>query len=136
MKKLTFLSILLFFATSISADVAVIVHPQNNNVMEKSYVKRLFLGKTKTFPDGSPANPINQKENNRATVEFNEKVIEKSSSQIKAYWSKLIFTGRGTPPEQVDSDAEVIRIVSNNLDAIGYIDAGNVNNSVKVVLKF
>jgi hypothetical protein len=42
-------------------------------------------------------------------------------SSIKAYWQKQIFSGRGVPPEEKESDEEVLEYVSKNVGAIGYI---------------
>jgi hypothetical protein len=53
---------------------------------------------------------------------------------MKAYWSKIIFTGRGQPPPSVSSDIEMRKRVSENPAAIGYIDRSLVDNSVRVVL--
>lgn len=55
---------------------------------------------------------------------------------MKAYWSKLVFTGKGTPPQEVPGDAEVKALIGSNPSTIGYIDAGSVDASVKVVHKF
>ena len=47
-----------------------------------------------------------------------------------------MFSGKGKPPKELGSDADVINFVSSNPGAIGYIDAGSVNESVKVVATF
>ncbi len=118
------------------ADVAVIVHPSNNNTLDASELSRIFLGKVKNFPDGSQAVPINQADESPATSEFNSKVLSKSSSQLKAYWSKLVFTGKGTPPKAVTGDGDAISLVSSNPNIIGYVDATKVDASVKVIATY
>jgi len=136
MKKLILISALLILSGNALAEIAIVVHPSNSNAIDANTVKRLYLGKSKSFPDGSQAVPVGQDEDSKVTTEFNEKVLGKSSSQVKAYWSKLIFTGKGTPPKQVANDAEVIKLVANNPNLIGYIDASKADGSVKVVAKF
>ncbi|WP_438865483.1 phosphate ABC transporter substrate-binding protein [Neptunicella sp.] len=135
MKKLltlaTFISTLLFSQLA-SADVAVIVNPANGATISQDEVTKLFLGKDKSFSNGESAVPINQQGD--LSEEFNTKVLNKSGSQIKAYWSKLVFTGKGTPPKEVNSDDEVKKLVAANPNIIGYIDAAKVDASVKVVL--
>jgi ABC-type phosphate transport system substrate-binding protein len=118
------------------AEVAIIVHPSNGDALTEADIVRIFLGKSKSFPSGAPAVPVNQAESTAATEEFNQKVVKKSGSQLKAYWSKLVFTGKGTPPKEVANDAEVINLVANNPNVIGYIDASKVGAGVKVVAKF
>jgi ABC-type phosphate transport system substrate-binding protein len=68
--------------------------------------------------------------------DFEKKVLNKSASQIKAYWSKLVFTGKGTPPKEVSSDAEVINLIKSNPNLIGYVDESSVTGDVKVIATF
>jgi len=57
-------------------------------------------------------------------------------SKLKGHWSKLIFTGKGTPPKEVSTDAEVIELVAANPNIIGYINASSVTDKVKIAGKF
>jgi ABC-type phosphate transport system substrate-binding protein len=118
------------------ASITVIVHPSNNNDLNKSAITRLFLGKTKKFPDGTIAIPLNQDESKNITEEFNSKALKKSSSQLKAYWSKLVFTGKGTPPKNAEDNKAVLDIVAQNPNVIGYISSDIVNDKVKAVTTF
>ncbi|ATD07721.1 MULTISPECIES: phosphate ABC transporter substrate-binding protein [Pseudoalteromonas] len=133
-KKIMTLGLLLASQATL-ADVAVIVNSANASTVDDGTIKKLFLGKSKSFADGSSATPVNQ-DGNAVFDEFNDKVIGKSSSQLNAHWSKLVFTGKGTPPKKLDSDQAVIDFVSSNADAIGYIDASKVTSAVKVIGKY
>lgn len=33
---------------------------------------------------------------------------------LKSYWSKMIFTGRGNPPDTAESDAELRRYLTDD----------------------
>ncbi len=126
----------LAFSSFSFADVSVIVNTANSNSVSDSDISRLFLGKLKKFSDGSSATPINTKTDNAARMELEKKVLNKSSSQIKAYWSKRVFSGKGKPPKELDSDASVLAYIAANPGAIGYVSSGNVNDTVKVVKSF
>lgn len=134
MKKLIGLLILLSPATF--ADVAVIVHPGNAQTFDKSSITRLFLGKDKTFTNRETVFLITQTESTSPTQEFNSKVLEKNAKQLKSHWSRLVFTGKGVPPNEMVSDADVINEVKKNVNAIGYVDAAVVTKEVKVVAVF
>ena len=125
-----------FAASSAIAEVAVIVHPSNAASVDQAEITRLFTGRGTTFNNGSKATPLNLAESAAARGEFDSKVLSKSSSQMKAYWSKLVFTGKGTPPKELTSDAEMKAAVAADATAIGYIDASAVDASVKVLAKF
>ena len=118
------------------ADVAVIVNPSNGDALDQNAISRIFLKKAKAFPSGAQAVPLTLAEGITATDEFNEKVLNKSSAQLTAFWSKLVFTGKGQPPKALASDAEVISAVASDPNAIGYIDANSANDSVRVVATF
>lgn len=135
MKLLTGLFLILF-STFAFAEIAVIVHPSNTATLDSNAIKRIYLGKLKSYSTGRKAIPIAFKEGTKTSEAFNQKVIGKSASQLKAYWSKLLFTGKGTPPKQVSSDAEMLQLISVNPDLIGFIDSSKVSGDVKVVTTF
>lgn len=119
------------------AEVAVIVSASNSNAnMSDKDIAKLFLGKSKSFPDGSQAIPVDQNAGSAARSSFQDKVLGKSDSQLKSYWSRLIFTGKGTPPKESGDDAAIKSLVASNPNTIGYIDASAVDDSVKVLHKF
>ena len=65
---------------------------------------------------------------------FYTKVTSKSAAQVKAAWSRLVFSGKATPPKEVGSSAEVKKLVASNQNAVGYIEKSAVDASVKVLL--
>ena len=136
MKKLILGSILFAASLPCLAGVDVIVHPSNANAVDAGTIKKIFTGKTKSFADGTKAIPITQKDGSAVTDEFNSKVVRKSSSQLKAYWSKLVFTGKGTPPKEAANDAEVVSLVASNPNLIGFVASGTASGDVKVVQSF
>ena len=59
--------------------------------------------------------------------------MDKTPSQLNAYWSRLIFTGKGKPPKQYFDDAEVLETVLEEEDSVGYIDSSSIAEGVKVI---
>lgn len=124
------------FSSFCLAEVVVITHPSLAvTSMTEDDVSRLFLGKSRSFPNGELAVPVNQTEGSATRAKFNETVCKKNASQYKAYWSQLVFTGKATPPKDGGDDAAVKALVAANPNMIGYVDASVVDNSVKVVFK-
>ena len=118
------------------ADVAVIIHPNNDAQLTTEDIAKIYLGKLKRFPNGNLAVPLDRTEGTDIRVKFLESTVGKDETKMKSYWSRLIFTGKGIPPKVVESDEEVRELVSRNPDIIGYIDANAVDNTVKVVATF
>ena len=117
----------------IYAGTAVIINANNNSGIDIDTVKKIYLGKVKAFPDGSRAIPLTFEQGNNIRDAFNNNVLGKSESQYSAFWSKLVFTGKGVPPKEVDNDAAVIELVSQNPSVIGYVDKASVTDAVKVI---
>lgn len=126
----------LLLASTAMAEVSVIVHPSNASVLDKDAISRIFLGKTRGFPGGGDAIPVTFKDGSASSKEFTKSVLSKSPKQLKAYWAKMIFTGKGTPPKQLEQDSEMVDLVSKNPSFIGYVTSGNEGAGVKVVAKF
>lgn len=118
-----------------AADVVAVVSAKNPvTALSKNQVMDIFLGKTSRFPDGSPAVPIDQVEGAAARDAFYASFAGKSSAQLKAHWSKIIFTGRGQPPREVANSIEVRKFIVDNPNAIGYIEQDMVDGSVRALL--
>lgn len=114
-------------------DVAVIVSAKSPvTTLTREQVEQLFLGKVSSFPGGSVAIPLDQVEGSDVRNDFYDKAINKSPSQLKAYWSKLVFTGKAQPPKEIQA-GEIKKLISTNPNAISYIPKSEVDGSVKVV---
>jgi len=117
------------------AEVVAVVSAQSPvTTLSRNQVVDIFLGRMSRFPDGEQAVPIDQEEDSAARDEFYARFAELSSAQVKAHWSKIIFTGRGLPPKTVSNSIEVKKAVVKNPNAIGYIERSLVDHSVKVLL--
>ena len=55
---------------------------------------------------------------------FSKAVHGKPLTAIKAYWQQQIFSGRGTPPPELASDADVLTAIARTPGAIGYVSSG------------
>jgi len=127
-------SLLLSIATAHSEPVVVVVSATSPvSKLDKEQVAILFLGKSSSYPDGSAAVPIEQTDATPAHEEFHKSITEKSASQLKSYWSKMIFSGKGTAPKEVSSNAELLKLLAGNPAMIGYVDKTAADKTVKVV---
>lgn len=132
MKKLT-QSILLASTLAITsfsclAEVVIIVNAKSAAPqMSSEQASQYFLGKSTTFT------PIDQSEGSAIRGEFYKKLADKEASQVKAIWSKLVFTGKGTLPKEVGSSDAMKKAVAADPNAIGYIEKSAVDSTVKVV---
>jgi len=105
MKKLIsalMLSALAAAALPASAEIVVIVSKQNPATrMFSEQASQFFLGKSNLFT------PVDQADGSAIRNEFYKKVADKDAAQVKALWSKLVFTGKATPPKEYPNSADV-----------------------------
>lgn len=112
--------------------VAVVSAKSAISVLDKTQLTDIFLGRITHFPNGATATPIDQ-EGSRIREQFYIKLADQSPAQIKAYWSKIIFTGRGRPPQAVPDSVEMKKVLAANPGAIGYMDSRDVDTSLRVL---
>lgn len=117
-----------------AAVVAVVSVRSPVTTLSKNQVADIFLGKTARFPNGSAAVPVDLAEGTAARDEFYAQFTGKSAAQLKAHWSKIIFTGRGQPPKTVPNSVDTKKLLAGNPNAIAYIDYKDVDASVRVLL--
>ncbi|PRC91877.1 phosphate ABC transporter substrate-binding protein [Solimicrobium silvestre] len=130
-----FFCVALFSAQAALSQVAVVVGAKSDvAALTADQVSSLYLGKTDKFPNGNTAMPLDQATGSAVRNNFYDKVTGKSEAQVKSAWSRLVFSGKGTPPKEVASSAEIKKLVTNNPNTIGYIEKSAVDSSVKVVL--
>jgi ABC-type phosphate transport system substrate-binding protein len=120
---------------TVNADVVAVVAASSPiDTLSKTQVIDIFLGKRTRFPDGSDAVPIDQTQGSVARDEFYLKLATMSPAQVQAFWSKIIFTGRGAPPRIASTVSELKKLLLANPNAIGYLDRSVLDSSFKVVL--
>lgn len=121
-------------AATTEADVVTVVSSKSAvTTLSKKQTADIFLGRSGRFPDVAQAVPIDQADASAVRDEFYNKVADKSRSQVKAHWSRVIFTGRGHPPAMVASSVELKKRLTENPLAIGNIDDSQVDASIRVV---
>ena len=121
-------------AAALAEEVVAVVSAKSAvTALSANQVADIFLGRSTRFPDGTHAVPIDQNEDSPVRDRFYAQFTGKSAAQVKAHWSKIIFTGRGQPPRQASSGAELKKMIADNPQAIGYIDPKLVDSSVRVL---
>ena len=135
LKKITVRGALLLAVGTAHADVVAVVGAKSPaGALTKDQVADIFLGKTGTFPDGSQAVPIDQPQSSAQREEFYTKTTGRSGAQLKSYWAKQVFSGKGAAPKEVPGEDEVKKLLISNPNLIGYIEKARVDATLKIVL--
>jgi len=125
-----------YSAEPIDAHGFVVVHIDNQASLSRDEIRKIFLGKQKSFDNGLNAKPFLLDGNEEVIRHFNQGVILKSNRQMKAYWAKRVFTGKGVSPDTVSTD-QLIQKLNEIPGAIGYLGADvQLNDSLRIVDSF
>ncbi|CAA0081122.1 Uncharacterised protein [BD1-7 clade bacterium] len=116
------------------ANVVVVTHPDNKNMVDLVEIRRMFLGKTKTWDDGSKVQPADLDAGQPGRDTFLKQVVRKSESSLNSYWARMLFSSKGKPPRQFVSPMAMQEWLIKTPGAIGYVDQADLNPSVKVLL--
>jgi hypothetical protein len=125
---LSALMFVLLAAANIRAEEIVVIVNPAAKPLGKEQIADLYLGRS------GGLTPVDQTAGSAIYAEFYKKATGRDISQIKAIWSRILFTGRGLPPKQLPDSAAVKKAVATNLNTVGYIEKSAVDASVKVAL--
>jgi hypothetical protein len=91
--------------------------------VDRSFVARAFLKKVRRWPDGAAIEPVDLDQSSPVRRAWSNDVLSRSIEAVRAYWQQMIFSGRGLPPPEMPSDADVVGYVLSRPGAIGYVSA-------------
>ena len=120
-----------------SASIVLVVNKQNNiSALTKKEVIDIYMGRFKTFPNGQAAIPIDFPQGSSEKRQFYKRLVGKDERKIKAYWSRLLFSGRAKPPAEVEPEKNLIALVSKEVDVLAYMRSSSVTPEMKIVYAF
>lgn len=91
------------------------------SALTKKEVMGLFLGRAKYLPTGDKVKALDFPIASAVRAEFYRALTGKNIADIDAYWARLQYSGRATPPEPIESSELIMQIVSKEKRAIAYL---------------
>ena len=114
--------------------VRMIAHPTRADGMTTADARAIYLKQKLFWRDGQPIIPINLEAGSDGRERFSERVFGQSSRRLARYWNQRYFEAGEFPPATLASEEAVLRFVSQNPNAVGYVTAASLSDSVTVVL--
>jgi hypothetical protein len=113
------LIVIAFSIPLVSYSTVYIVTNQASGVtMMDKQVKRAFLGKIKQWKNGVSVDVCLEEANEEERNKFYSSVLGKTPSAYKAYWNRLLFSGKAAPPKTFGSQQELMSFVASKKGAI------------------
>lgn len=127
---------ILLISAQAQADIVVVVNPNSKlTELTQQQIIDIYMGRTQTLADGSKLVPYDQPMDSAIRVAFYQSLTGKSLASINAYWARLLFTGRASPPRQLSDNMRLVDVIEKDLNAIGYMDSIDLNDRASVVFK-
>jgi ABC-type phosphate transport system substrate-binding protein len=115
--------------------IVVVVNPESGiETLSRSDVINIFLGRFRQLPSGITAQPIDLPVS-PVRAQFYRALVNKEPAEINAYWARLIFSGRTSPPIQTEQPEEVIKALRANPGGIAYMERSTVSSREKIVFE-
>lgn len=129
-----FAALLLLPALTARAEMVVVVNAHSHvERLTREEVVNIYMGRYRKFADGSAAHPLDQAADAPERQAFYRKLLNKSQEEINAYWARLVFSGRTSPPVELKPREVLLKELESDPNAIAYVDRRNLPRGVKVV---
>lgn len=131
--KVVSLAVFLVFAQVHAGEIVVI---GNNNVpkMDTATVQKVYTGKFISV-DGINITPVGVKPGMTARNRFLQNFLNQDEEKYTAYWTVRRYIGKGVPPAELASAADVISYVQVTPGAVGYIDETELKQGMNIIAR-
>lgn len=118
------LRLVLLMLLSLSAQAGeqlVVVISQQSHVQQlnREDLSALYMGNLTTIDAAHELRALDLTDG-EARDSFYSHLLGRSRNQMRAYWSRMVFTGKGKPPRALDA-AAMIEALQNDPHLIGYL---------------
>jgi hypothetical protein len=118
---------------TIASDVKVIANSSVGvSQISPEDLRRVFLVTKTSLADGSHVVPVLLNLSS-AYKAFLQEYIDKTPAGLENYYRSLAFTGKGTMPKMLKTEAAVLEYVKRTKGAIGFVSADAQTEGVKLL---
>ena len=115
-------------------DAPVLVGHATVPRLDATTVQRLYTGRAVEV-GGVPVVVVNLPSGHPLRDRFMAAVMNQDDDKYIAYWTVRKYVGKGTPPRELKSTAEVIGFVQATPGAVGYVAASDLKPGLNVVVR-
>jgi ABC-type phosphate transport system substrate-binding protein len=131
-RKLMFTLLVLCLFDAQAGDIVVIGHGSVGK-LDAATVKGIYAGKVIEV-GGASISAVNMSSGSLRD-RFLRHYLNQEDNKYIAYWTVRSFSGKGIPPKELSSTADVINFVKSTPGGIGYIDESEIKPGMNVVAR-
>lgn len=103
------------------------------NRMSVRELHAIFTMRLRAWPNGLPVKVFVLRDSSPVHIEFAKKIMDMFPYQLRRYWDKLVFSGTGQAPVELESERQVYEHVAKTPGAIGYLPEYLVDSRINIV---
>jgi hypothetical protein len=131
------IALMLMLMTSLAqatGSLAVVVNARCGvAVMTRNEVINVFFGRYRQFFNGREAQPVDLVDDHPVRGQFYRRLVGKDLSDVNAYWSRQIFSGRLQALPKVATPEEAIKWIAAQPCGIGFIEQSKADARFNIV---
>lgn len=128
------LSAALVPTSAVAADAVLVIGHAALPKLDEGQLQRLYTGRAIEV-GGIPVVAVNAPDGSALRQRFLATYLQQDDERYRAYWTVRKHVGKGAPPPQLATAAEVISLVQRQPGAIGYIDASDLRPGLNVLAR-
>ena len=114
--------------------VVLIAHPQvANTALTRDTTRAIFAMRQRSWPDGQAVRVFVLPNNHPVHARFAKERLTVYPHQLQLAWDRMVFSGTGQAPSQVDNQIEMLERVATTPGALGYLEREDLDDRVQVV---
>ena len=128
------LSLFLGAVAKADGDYAIVTNAQvSEKALSSNSLRSIFGMQKKTWADGAKIRVFVLPDDDLLHQVVSKEKLNVFPYQLRSTWDRLIFSGTGQAPIQVNSIEEMLTKVATTPGAIGYLWKVNINENVNVL---
>lgn len=133
MRALALASLLTCLAVQANDELVVVVSKASPvQQLSRAAVSALYLGILGTNEVNHDLKPLDLQDGN-VRDDFYKQLLGRSRNQMRAYWSRMVFTGKGKPPRAYTAN-EVHQALLANPALIAYLPRSQLDATLRPLL--
>lgn len=108
-------------------------HSTPDKVYSLSDVRAIFAMRKNRWPDGEKIQVFVLPDNNSYHRQFSKSKLKMFPHQLRRIWDRLIFSGIGHAPIEINSLEEMKAKIESTPGSIGYLKGTNNNKNIRIM---
>ncbi|MCC5882145.1 MAG: hypothetical protein JJU25_05850 [Halomonas sp.] len=113
--------------------VLIANHQVANTSLTQDTTRAIFAMRQRNWPDGQAVRVFVLPNRHPVHARFAKELLAVYPHQLQLAWDRMVFSGTGQAPSQVNSQSEMLERVATTPGALGYLEREYLDDRVQVI---